>query len=146
MLIAKWRGRHFALSTFGSVGRSPFARRGLSLRVPFPAREGVGVRFFRLWRYRQSRRKWSSTLPPTLAEGIRKISRRLWPRRIFPDDDLERGDGLDSDADDLDSAAGFESVAGFDVESPDDAVVPLVAGFSVVEVESESALGVLFLA
>ena len=64
----------------------------------------------------------------------------------FSDDDVFDFDGLDSDDDDdLDSAAGFESVVGFDVESLD-AVVPLVAGFSVVEVESESVLGVLFLA
>ena len=65
----------------------------------------------------------------------------------FSDDDDFDFDGLDSDDDDdLDSAAGFESVAGFEAESLDDAVVPLVAGFSVVEVESESVLGVLFLA
>ena len=64
----------------------------------------------------------------------------------FSDDDLERGEGLDSDEDDLDSAAGFESVVGFGAESLEDAVVPLVAGFSVVEVESESVPGVLFLA
>ena len=61
---------------------------------------------------------------------------------------MERGDVFDSDADDdLDSVAGFESVAGFDAESLDDAVVPLVAGFSVVDVESDSVLlGVLFFA
>jgi len=65
----------------------------------------------------------------------------------FSDDDLEREGVLDSVDDDFDSAAGFDSVAGFDVESLDDAVVPLVAGFSAVEAESESALlGVLFLA
>ena len=66
----------------------------------------------------------------------------------FSDDDLERGDVFDSDDDDdLDSVAGFESVAGFDGESLDDAVVPLVAGFSVVDVESDSVvLGVLFFA
>ena len=64
----------------------------------------------------------------------------------FSDDDLERGDGLGSDCDDLDSVAGFEPVVGFEAESLEDAVVPLVAGFSVVEVESESVLGVLFLA
>jgi hypothetical protein len=62
----------------------------------------------------------------------------------FSDDDLGFG-GLGSDVDDLDSAAGFESDTGFDDESVD-AVVPLVAGFSVVEVESVSVLGVLFLA
>jgi hypothetical protein len=66
----------------------------------------------------------------------------------FSDDDLDREDGFDSDDDDdFDSAAGFDSVAGFDAESLDDAVVPLVAGLSVVVVESESVpLGVLFLA
>lgn len=65
----------------------------------------------------------------------------------FSDDDLEREDGFDSDDDDLDSVADFASVAGFDAESLDDAVVPLVAGFSVVDAESESVLlGVLFLA
>lgn len=66
----------------------------------------------------------------------------------FSDDDLEREDGFDSDDDDdLDSVAGFDSAAGFDAESLDDAVVPLVAGLSVVDVESESVvLGVLFLA
>jgi hypothetical protein len=63
----------------------------------------------------------------------------------FSDDDLDF-EGLGSDDDDLDSAAGFESVVGFEAESLEDAVVPLVAGFSVVEVESESVLGVLFLA
>ena len=65
----------------------------------------------------------------------------------FSDDDLEREDVLDSVDDDFDSVAGFESVAGFKDESPDDAAVPLVAGFSVVDAESESALpGALFLA
>jgi len=65
----------------------------------------------------------------------------------FSDDDLERGGGFDSDADDdLDSVAGFESVAGFDAVSLEDAVVPLVAGFSVVDAESDSVPGVLFLA
>ena len=68
----------------------------------------------------------------------------------FSDDDLEREDGFDSDDDDdndLDSVAGFESVAGFDDVSLDDAVVPLVAGFSVVDVESDSVVpGVLFFA
>jgi hypothetical protein len=63
----------------------------------------------------------------------------------FSDDDFDF-EGLGSDDDDLDSAAGFESVVGFDDESFEDAVVPLVAGLSVVEVESESVLGVLFLA
>ena len=66
----------------------------------------------------------------------------------FSDDDLDREDGFDSDDDnDLDSVAGFESVAGFDDVSLGDAVVPLVAGFSVVDVESDSAVpGVLFFA
>ena len=66
----------------------------------------------------------------------------------FSDDDLEREDGFDSDDDDdLDSVAGFVSAAGFDAESLDDAVVPLVAGLSVVDAESESVVpGVLFLA
>ena len=61
---------------------------------------------------------------------------------------MERGDVFDSDGDDdLDSVAGFESVAGFDDVSLDDAAVPLVAGFSVVDVESDSVLlGVLFFA
>lgn len=49
-----------------------------------------------------------------------------------------------SDEDDLDSDAGFESLAGFDDES----VLPLVAGVADDEAdESESVLaGVLFLA
>lgn len=49
-----------------------------------------------------------------------------------------------SDEDDLDSDAGFESLAGFDDES----VLPLVAGVAADEAdESESVLaGVLFLA
>jgi hypothetical protein len=65
----------------------------------------------------------------------------------FSDVDLERVDDLDSEGDDLDSVAGFDSLAGFDDESLDDAVVPLVAGFSVVDAESDSVLlGVLFLA
>ena len=63
------------------------------------------------------------------------------------DDDLERGGVFDSDADDLDSVAGFDSLAGFDDESLEVAVVPLVGGFSVVDVKSDSVpLGVLFLA
>jgi hypothetical protein len=65
----------------------------------------------------------------------------------FSDEDLERLGVLDSEADDLDSVAGFDSLAGFDEESLDDAVVPLVAGFSVVDAESDSVLlGALFLA
>jgi hypothetical protein len=65
----------------------------------------------------------------------------------FSDEDFERADGLDSEGDDLDSVDGFDSLAGFDDESLDDAVVPLVAGFSVVDAESDSVLlGVLFLA
>jgi hypothetical protein len=65
----------------------------------------------------------------------------------FSDDDLEREDGLDSVDDDFDSFAGFDSLAGFEDESLDDAVAPLVAGFSVVDADSESVLlGVLFLA
>ena len=63
---------------------------------------------------------------------------------------MDREDSFDSDDDgddDLDSVAGFESLAGFDDVSLDDAVVPLVAGFSVVDVESDSVvLGVLFFA
>src|SRR5579862_6603908 len=62
-------------------------------------------------------------------------------------DGFERGDVFDSVDDDFDSVAVFDSVAGFDDESLDDAVVPLVADFSVVDAESESVLlGVLFLA
>ena len=65
----------------------------------------------------------------------------------FSGDDLDFDDGFDSDDDDDLDSAGFDSVAGFDTESLDDAVVPLVAGFSVVDVESDSVLlGVLFLA
>jgi hypothetical protein len=65
----------------------------------------------------------------------------------FSDDDLEREEVLDSVDDDFDSVAGFDSAAGFEDESFDDAVVPLVAGFSVVDAESESVLlGALFLA
>ena len=63
----------------------------------------------------------------------------------FSDDDDFDFDGLDSD-DDLDSAAGFDSGAGFEAESLEVAVVPLVAGFSVDDVESVSVVGVLFLA
>ena len=65
----------------------------------------------------------------------------------FSDDDLERDDGFDSVDVDFDSVAGFDSAAGFDDESLDEAVVPLVAGFSVVDADSESVLlGALFLA
>jgi len=65
----------------------------------------------------------------------------------FSDEDFERADGLDSEGDDFDSVDGFDSLAGFDDESLDDAVVPLVAGFSVVDAESDSVLlGALFLA
>jgi hypothetical protein len=54
---------------------------------------------------------------------------------------------LDSVDADFDSFAGFDSLAGFEDESLDDAVAPLVAGFSVVDADSESVLlGVLFLA
>ncbi len=63
----------------------------------------------------------------------------------FSDEDLGFGDGFDSDDDDdLDSAAGFESLAGFDDES----VLPLVAGVvDDADDESESVLlGALFLA
>jgi hypothetical protein len=66
----------------------------------------------------------------------------------FSDEDLDREDGLDSDVDDdLDSVASFDSVAGFEDESFDDAVLPLVAGVVEAALESESVLlGVLFLA
>jgi hypothetical protein len=65
----------------------------------------------------------------------------------FSDDDLDFDDGFDSEDDDLDSVVDFDSAASFDDVSLDDAVVPLVAGFSVVDAESESVLlGVLFLA
>jgi hypothetical protein len=65
----------------------------------------------------------------------------------FSDDDFEREDGLDSVDDDFDSVAGFDSLAGFEDESFDEAVAPLVAGFSAVDADSESVLlGVLFLA
>ena len=61
---------------------------------------------------------------------------------------MDFDDGFDSDDDDdLDSVAGFDSAAGFDAESLDDAAVPLLAGFSVVDAESESIVpGVLFFA
>ena len=63
----------------------------------------------------------------------------------FSDDDLDFV-GLGSDDEDFDSVAGFESVVGFDDESLDP-VLPLVAGFSVVDVESVSVLlGVVFFA
>jgi hypothetical protein len=65
----------------------------------------------------------------------------------FSDDDLDFDEVFDSDDDDLDSVAGFDSVAGLDDVSLDDAVLPLVAGVAGVDAESESAvLGVLFLA
>ena len=66
----------------------------------------------------------------------------------FSDDDLDRADVLDSDDDDLDSAAGFDSLAAFDDVSLDDAVVPPFAAGAVVDVaESDSVLlGVLFFA
>jgi hypothetical protein len=65
----------------------------------------------------------------------------------FSDDDLDREDVLDSVDDDFDSVAGFDSVVVFEDESPDAAVVPLVAGLSAVDAESESVLpGVLFFA
>jgi len=64
----------------------------------------------------------------------------------FSDDGLDFEDGFDSEDDDLDSA-GFDSAAGFDDESLDDAVVPLVAGVVGVDAESDSVLlGMLFLA
>jgi hypothetical protein len=60
---------------------------------------------------------------------------------------LDREDVFDSDEDDLDSAAGLESPAGFDDESLDAAVLPLVAGAAGDDGESDSVvLGVLFLA
>ena len=60
---------------------------------------------------------------------------------------MEPGGVFDSDADDLNSVAGFDSLTGFDAESLEVAVVPLVAGFSVVDAESDSVLlGVLFFA
>ena len=65
----------------------------------------------------------------------------------FSDEDFEREDVFDSDGDDLDSDAGFDSPAAFADESLDDAVLPSVAGVACAAVESESALlGVLFLA
>jgi hypothetical protein len=57
---------------------------------------------------------------------------------------LDFDDGFDSDDDDDLDSAGFDSVAGFDAESLDDAAVPLVAGFSVVDAESESVVPGLF--
>ncbi len=69
----------------------------------------------------------------------------------FSGDDLDTEDVLDedvfdSDDDDLDSVGGFDSAAGFDDESLDDGVVPLVAGVADDDAESESVLlGVLFL-
>ena len=65
----------------------------------------------------------------------------------FSDDDLDRVDVFDSDDDDLDSAAGFDSLAAFDDVSLDDAVPPLAAGVVVDAAESDSVLlGVLFFA
>ena len=63
----------------------------------------------------------------------------------FSDEDLGFDDGFDSDddGDNLDSAAVFDSLAGFDDES----VLPLVAGVVEDADESESVLlGALFLA
>jgi len=81
-----------------------------------------------------------------MGEGIRKDQSADLAEIDFSEDDLDF-DGLGSDDEDLDSVAGFESVAGFDAESLDDAVVPLVAGVAGVDAESESVLdGVLFLA
>ena len=77
-----------------------------------------------------------------------KISRRIWltltfRTRIW----IETEDGLESDDDDLDSVAGFDSPAPFDDESLDDTVPPLVAGVAGVAAESDSVLlGVLFFA
>ena len=63
------------------------------------------------------------------------------------DEDLEREDVLDSDGDDFDSLAGFDSPAGLDDESLDDAVLPFVAGVAGDGAESESVLaGALFFA
>jgi hypothetical protein len=67
----------------------------------------------------------------------------------FSDDDLDRVDVFDSDDDDLDSAAGFDSLAAFDdVSLDDDPVVPPLAAGAVVDgAESDSVLlGVLFFA
>jgi hypothetical protein len=66
----------------------------------------------------------------------------------FSDEDLDRDDVFGSDADDLDSVAGFDSLAGFDDESLDeDSVAPLVAVVGGVDAESDSVLlGALFLA
>ena len=56
-------------------------------------------------------------------------------------------DVLDSEVDDLDSDAGFDSPVAFADESLDDAVLPLVAAVAGDAVESESVLlGALFLA
>lgn len=64
----------------------------------------------------------------------------------FSDDDLDF-DGFDSDDDGLDSVVAFDSLAGFDDVSLDDAALPLVAGVAGVDAESDSVLlGVLFLA
>ena len=67
----------------------------------------------------------------------------------FSDVDLDFVDVFDSDDDDLDSAAGLDSLAAFDdVSLDDDAVVPPFAAGAVVDVaESDSVLlGVLFFA
>jgi len=60
------------------------------------------------------------------------------------DDDLDFDEGFDSDGEDFDSTAGFESAPDFDDES----LLPLVAGVADVDAdESESLLlGVLFFA
>ena len=62
---------------------------------------------------------------------------------------MDRVDVFDSDDDDLDSVfvAGFDSLDDFDDESLDDSVLPLVAGATGVDAESESLLlGALFFA
>ena len=65
----------------------------------------------------------------------------------FSDDDLDFVDVFDSDDDDLDSAAGFDSLAAFDDVSLDDVVPPFAAGVVADADESDSVLlGVLFFA
>ena len=65
----------------------------------------------------------------------------------FSDDDLERVEVFDSDDDDFDSAAGFDSLAAFDDVSLDAVVPPLAAGVVADADESDSVLlGVLFFA
>jgi hypothetical protein len=65
----------------------------------------------------------------------------------FSDDDLDFVDVFDSEDDDLDSTAGFDSLAAFDDVSLDDVVPPFAAGVVVDAAESDSALlGVLFFA